>query len=104
MIKLIIIYDVVNIFFVKKYKYLRKLRVGVNRYTGMNWSTTTMQMNVNISESSPRHLDRGYDAHAQNICPGTPWSSIQTRQLLSCVELVCDLTFHLMRGTFKDLL
>ena len=41
MIKLIIIYDVVNIFSMKKYESLRKLRVGVNRYTGVNWSTTT---------------------------------------------------------------
>ena len=33
MIKLIIIYDVVNIFSMKKYESLRKLRVGMNRYT-----------------------------------------------------------------------
>ena len=41
MINLIIIYDVVNIFSMKNYESLRKLRVGVNRYTGVNWSTTT---------------------------------------------------------------
>ena len=40
MINLIIIYDVVNIFSVKNYESLRKLRVGMNRYTGVNWSTT----------------------------------------------------------------
>ena len=60
MINLIIIYVLVNIFSVKHYKSLRKLRVGivppppdifsmknyklrvgVNGYTGVNWSTTT---------------------------------------------------------------
>ena len=41
MINLMIIYDVINIFSMKKYKYLRKLRVGVNSYMGVNWSTTT---------------------------------------------------------------
>ena len=41
MTNLMIIYDVVNIFSVKNSKSLRKLRVGVNRYTGVNWSTTT---------------------------------------------------------------
>ena len=41
MIDLIIIDVVVNIFSVKNHKSLRKLRVGVNRYMGMNWSTTT---------------------------------------------------------------
>ena len=40
MINLITIY-VVNIFSMKKYKSSRKLRVGVNGYMGMNWSTTT---------------------------------------------------------------
>ena len=42
MIKLIIIYDVVNIFSMKKYKSLRQLSVGVNKYTGVNWSTKTI--------------------------------------------------------------
>ena len=41
MINLIIIYDAVNIFSMKNYESLRKLTVGVNRYTGVNWSTTT---------------------------------------------------------------
>ena len=41
MINLIIIYDVVNIFSMKKFKSLRKLRVGVNRYMGVYWSITT---------------------------------------------------------------
>ena len=41
MINLIIIYVVVNIFSMKNNKSLRKLRVGVNRYMGVNWSTTT---------------------------------------------------------------
>ena len=41
-INLIIIYDVVNIFSMKNYESLRKLRMGVNRYTGVNWSTTTI--------------------------------------------------------------
>ena len=37
MINWIIIYDVINnIFSLKNYKSLRKLRVGVNRYTGVN--------------------------------------------------------------------
>ena len=39
MIKLTIIYDVVNM--KKIFKSLRKLGVGVNRYTGVNWSNTT---------------------------------------------------------------
>ena len=39
-----------------------------------------MQMNINISESAPRRLDCGFTAHAQNICPRTPRSAIQTRQ------------------------
>ena len=41
MINLIIIYVVVNSFSMKNHKSLTKLRVGVNRYTGVNWSTTT---------------------------------------------------------------
>ena len=41
MINLIIIYVVVNSFSMKNNKSLRKLRVGVNRYTGVNWSPTT---------------------------------------------------------------
>ena len=41
MVSLIIIYDVVNIFSMKNFKSLRKLWVGVNGYTGVNWSTTT---------------------------------------------------------------
>ena len=41
MINFIIIYDDVNLFSTKKHKSLRKLRVGMNRYMGMNWSTTT---------------------------------------------------------------
>ena len=36
-----IIYDVVNIFSMKNYESSRKLRVGVNWYPGVNWSTTT---------------------------------------------------------------
>ena len=36
-----IIYDVVNTMSMKNYKYSRKLRVGVNWYLGVNWSTTT---------------------------------------------------------------
>ena len=31
-----------------------------------------MQMNVNISESAPRCLDRGYTTNMRNICPRTP--------------------------------
>ena len=42
MINLIIIYDVVNIFSMKTYKSSRKLRVGLNWYPGVNWSTTTI--------------------------------------------------------------
>ena len=49
MIHLMIIYDVVNIFSMKNYKSLRKLRVGLNWYPGVNWSTTT---NVNISRGN----------------------------------------------------
>ena len=41
MIHLMIIYDVVNIFSMKNYESSRKLRVGVNWYPGVNWSTTT---------------------------------------------------------------
>ena len=41
MINLMIIYNVVNIFSMKNHKSSRKLRVGVNWYPGMNWSTTT---------------------------------------------------------------
>ena len=41
MINLIIIYDVVKIFSMENCESLGKLRVGVNRYTGVNWSTTT---------------------------------------------------------------
>ena len=41
MIDLITTYDVVNLFSMENYESLRKLRVGVNRYTGVNWSTTT---------------------------------------------------------------
>ena len=41
LINLMIIYDVVNIFSMKTYKSSRKLRVGLNWYPGVNWSTTT---------------------------------------------------------------
>ena len=41
-IDFIMIYEVVNILSVKKYKSLRKLRVGANRYMGMNWSAATI--------------------------------------------------------------
>ena len=41
MINLMIIYNVVNIFSMKNHKSSRKLRVGVNWYPGVNWSTTT---------------------------------------------------------------
>ena len=41
MIHLMIIYDVVNIFSMKNYESSRKLRVGLNWYPGVNWSTTT---------------------------------------------------------------
>ena len=44
LINLIIIYDVANIFSMKNYKFERKLRVGVNRYLGVNWSTTTIDI------------------------------------------------------------
>ena len=40
MINLVIIYVVVNIFSMKNYKCLRKLRVGMNKYMGVNWSTS----------------------------------------------------------------
>ena len=43
MTNLVIIYVVVNSFSMKNHKSLRKLRMGVNRYTGVNWSTTTKQ-------------------------------------------------------------
>ena len=39
-----IIYDVVNIFSMKNNKSSRKLRVGVNWYPGVNWSTTTIDI------------------------------------------------------------
>ena len=42
MIHVMIIYDVVNIFSMKNYKSSRKLRVGLNWYLGVNWSTTTI--------------------------------------------------------------
>ena len=48
MIHLMIIYDVVNIFSMKNHKSSRKLRVGLNWYPGVNWSTTTIE--------SKRHL------------------------------------------------
>ena len=35
-----IIYDMVNTFSMKNYKSSRKLRVGLNWYPGVNWSTT----------------------------------------------------------------
>ena len=45
MINLVIIYVVVNRFSMKNHKSLRKLRVGVNRYTGVNWSTKFHKIN-----------------------------------------------------------
>ena len=48
MINLMIIYDVVNIFFMKNNKSSRKLRVGVNWYPGVNWSTTTRSAAANL--------------------------------------------------------
>ena len=51
MINLMIIYDMVNIFFMKNYKSSRKLRVGLNWYPGVNWSTTTT-IKPNISKET----------------------------------------------------
>ena len=42
MINLMIIYNVVNIFSMKNHKSSRKLRVGMNWYPGVNWSTTNL--------------------------------------------------------------
>ena len=53
MINLIIIYDVINIFSMKKCKSLRKLRVGVNRYTGVK-STTTKSCQSNLNSGSTK--------------------------------------------------
>ena len=58
MINLIIIYDMVNMFCMKKYKSLRKLRVGVNRYMGVNWSTTT----------TDGHNGEGQSSHVPVFC------------------------------------
>ena len=44
----IIIYDVVNLFSIKKYKPLRKLRVGMNRYTDVNWSTSVNKLHMQV--------------------------------------------------------
>ena len=41
MINLMIVYDVVNTMSMKNYKSSKKLRVGLNWYPGVNWSTTT---------------------------------------------------------------
>ena len=48
MINLMIIYDVVNIFSMKTYTSSRKLRVGLNWYQGVNWSTTTSFCNGEV--------------------------------------------------------
>ena len=37
-----IVYIYINIFSITTYKSLRKMKVGANRYTGLNWSTTTL--------------------------------------------------------------
>ena len=50
MIHLMIIYDVVNIFSMKNYKSSRKLRVGVNWYPGVNWSTTTITIDLILQD------------------------------------------------------
>ena len=54
MINFMIIYNVVNIFSMKNYKSSRKLRVGVNWYPGVNWSTTTslfMALNLYLKDA-----------------------------------------------------
>ena len=85
MVNLIIIYDVVNIFSmkssrklrvglnwypgvnwstttIKNYKYLRKMRVGVNRHTGVNWPTTTTLKLISStkSEQSDKEKEKTY--------------------------------------------
>ena len=55
-INFIIIYDMVNLFSIKMYKSSRKLRVGVNRYTGVNWSTTTTLSNTNPLKCEAEYL------------------------------------------------
>ena len=63
-INFIIIYDVVNLFSIKKYKSLRKLRVGVNRSTtttawchimahASNWHKTEVKIFNNNGSLSP---------------------------------------------------
>ena len=56
MINLITIYDMVNMFCMKKYKSLRKLRVGVNSYMGVNWSTTTKSLDIFTRETASGEL------------------------------------------------
>ena len=47
-INFVIIYGMVNIFSIKKYQSLRKLRVGQNWYMGVNWSTTTNELILTV--------------------------------------------------------
>ena len=49
MINFISICEVVNIFSFKKAASLRKLRMGANRYMGVNWSTTTNKTHYQLT-------------------------------------------------------
>ena len=50
MIHLTIIYDVLNLFSMKNNKSSRKLRVGLNWYPGVNWSTTAYMYTLPLKE------------------------------------------------------
>ena len=68
MINLVIIYVVVNGFSMKNHKSIRKLRVGVNRYTGVNWSTTTTYIDQ-VSVPSPIAIDILMDTMVRDRVP-----------------------------------
>ena len=99
MINLMIIYNVVNIFSMKNHKSSRKLRVGVNWYPGVNWSTTTrhhIDLENDLEKSYKCNSGQGIESigkFEKNIC--------QNRCPLRIAVLPCTVTLPKSRSKKK---
>ena len=97
MINLMIIYDVVKIFSVKNYYFSRKLRVGVNWYPGVNWSTTTRyNLATDISLPPSSYFEISINLKA---CIILEWSII-IRFMISTNFKPCATNFHCINTSY----
>ena len=81
MINLMIIYDVLNIFSMRTCKSSRKLRVGLNWYPGVNWSTTTRVLQAGMCSQSgtPDNIELCDNGYISSIIYGIPNNEIHNR-------------------------